>query len=247
VVLELLPLNSALDIAGLGFAYGRQRILSDIHLQFAPGDFVALVGANGAGKSTLLRCCAGILPATSGAIRILAQDLASDPVEARRQLGLAVDPAALPDLLTGRETLALCARARGLPAIPAASLDLADAWRLAAMLDRRIGDYSLGTRQKLGILLGLLGEPPVLLLDEPLNGLDPRSALALKTELQRRAEGGACVVLATHALEVAERFVNRAVLLVDGDVRAQWDRDAIAAIRRHPERSLEASMAAAMA
>jgi len=141
----------------------------------------------------------------------------------------------------------LWARARGLDAIPDTTLELAGAWQFAPMLDRRVHQYSLGTRQKLGILLGLMGEPPVLLLDEPLNGLDPRSALALKLELQRRAEHGACVVLATHALEVAERFVNRAILLVDGAVQAEWNRNEIAAIREHPAHSLEASMAAAMA
>jgi ABC-2 type transport system ATP-binding protein len=239
--------NIALDIDGLGFSHGKRRILSDIRLRFLSGDYVALVGPNGAGKSTLLRCCAGILRSATGEVRVATHDLARDTVAARRALGVAVDPAELPQLLTGREVLTLWARARLLDGIPAATLELADAWQLRPMLDLQVGQYSLGTRQKLGIALGLMGEPTVLLLDEPLNGLDPRSALALKSELQRRARGGACVVLATHALEVAERFVNRAVLLVDGRVRAEWDRDEIAAIRDDPARSLEASMAAAMA
>jgi ABC-2 type transport system ATP-binding protein len=240
-------LNDVLDIRGLGFAHDRRPILSDIHLRFSAGDYVALVGPNGAGKSTLLRCCAGILQGVAGSVRIAGHDLASDTEAARRCLGLAVDPTELPDLLTGREVLTLWARARGLDGIPDSTLELAETWQFAPVLDRRVDQYSLGTRQKLGILLGLMGEPPVLLLDEPLNGLDPRSALVLKTELQRRAEHGACVVLATHALEVAERFVNRAILLVDGTVRAEWNRSEIAAIREHPAHSLEASMAAAMA
>lgn len=239
-------MSIALDIDGLSFAHGKHRILSDIRLAFVAGDFVALVGPNGAGKSTLLRCCAGILPGATGVVRIAAHNLASETMTARRHLGMAVEPTALPGLLTAREALTLWARALGCERIPAATLELADAWRLGPMLDRRIDHYSLGTRQKLGILLGLMGEPPVLLLDEPLNGLDPRSALALKIELQRRAEQGACVVLATHALEVAERFVNRAVLLVDGAVGGEWSRSEIAAIRGDPARSLEASMAAAM-
>lgn len=240
-------MNIALDIDGLSLAHGKRRILSDIRLRFAPGDYVALVGPNGAGKSTLLRCCAGILPGAIGVVRIAAHDLASETMAARRHLGMAVDPTALPGLLTGREALTLWARARGLEGVPATTLELADAWRLGPMLDHRVDHYSLGTRQKLGILLGLMDEPPVLLLDEPLNGLDPRSALALKSELQRRAEHGACIVLATHALEVAERFVNRAVLLVDGTVGGEWNRSEIAAIRDDPALSLEASMAAAMA
>ncbi len=239
-------MTPAIDIAGLGIALGGHRVLHDIHLQFAAGDFVALVGPNGAGKSTLLRCCAGTLPGATGTVRIAGHDLARDTVAARAQLGMSVDPTALPPLLTGHEALALWARGRGLDAVPPATLALAEAWRLGPMLPRYIDHYSLGTRQKLGILLGLMDAPPVLLLDEPLNGLDPRSALALKVELQRRADGGACIVLATHALEAAERFVNRAMLLVDGRVAAAWSRAQIAAIRDDPARSLEASMADAM-
>lgn len=235
-----------LTIDGVSIAFGKHCILSNIHLQFAAGDYVALVGPNGAGKSTLLRCCGGILPGATGKVLIAGHDIAKETIAARRHLGMAVDPTALPGLLKGREALELWARGRGLGAIPSGTLELADAWRLGPMLERHIDDYSLGTRQKLGILLGLMDEPPVLLLDEPLNGLDPRSALALKTELQRRAYGGACIVLATHALEVAERFVNRAVLLVDGSVTADWSRDAIATLRNDSSRSLEASMAAAM-
>lgn len=236
----------ALDIDGLGIALGKHRILNDIHLQFAAGDYVALVGPNGAGKSTLLRCCAGILTGMTGKVLIAGHDLAGQTILARRHLGMTVDPAALPGLLTGREVLQLWARGRGLEAIPQGTLDLADAWRLGSMLERHVDHYSLGTRQKLGILLGLMDDPPVLLLDEPLNGLDPRSALALKAELQRRADHGACILLATHALEVAERFVNRAVLLVEGRVAAEWSREEITKICDDPTRTLEASMAAAM-
>ncbi|WP_166210632.1 ATP-binding cassette domain-containing protein [Cognatiluteimonas telluris] len=240
-------MNVVLEIANLGFAHGKHRVLSDISLRFLAGDYVALVGPNGAGKSTLLRCCAGILQGATGSIRIAGHGVGHDPVAARRHLGLAVDPNQLPGLLTGREVLSLWAHGRGLGDIPGSTLQLAESWLLAPMLDRRVDQYSLGTRQKLGILVGLMGEPPLLLLDEPLNGLDPRSALALKVELQRRAEQGACVVLATHALEVAERFVNRAILLVEGAVQAEWGRSDIDAIRDHPTRSLEESMASAMA
>ena len=237
----------ALELDGIAFAHGRQVVLREITLQLAPGDFVALVGPNGAGKSTLLKCCAGVLTASAGRIRVAGYDLRGDALAARRALGLAVEPHALPPLLTGRECLLLFSRARGLQNVPADVQQLAEQWKLLPMLDRRVSQYSLGTRQKVGILLALVGEPSVLLLDEPLNGLDPATAFALKTELKRRASLGACIVLATHALEVAERFVNRAVLLVDGEIRRQWTHTELAALRADADASLEQAMAEAMA
>lgn len=101
-------------------------------------------------------------------------------------------------------------------------------------------------RQKLGILLGLVGEPPLLLLDEPFNGLDPRSALAFKTHLAGLvARGDTSVLLATHSLDTAERHASRVILLMDGRVRRYWDATELAALREHPECSLETAMAEA--
>jgi ABC-2 type transport system ATP-binding protein len=101
-------------------------------------------------------------------------------------------------------------------------------------------------RQKLGILLGLLGEPPLLLLDEPFNGLDPRSALLFKQHLVALAgRGDTSVLLATHSLDIAERHATRVILLMDGRVRHTWNAAELAAMREHPERSLEQSMAEA--
>lgn len=240
---------STLQLSGLGFAYEpRQPVLRDIHLQLAPGEFAALIGPNGSGKSTLLQCLTGILAPTAGRVAIDGIDLAKHPQSAKSRLGYAIDPGRLPALLTGREALTLFAGARGLAEPPRASLALAETLKLSPMLDRRIGQYSLGTRQKLGIVLGLLGEPPLLVLDEPLNGLDPPSAWALKQHLQALArDRGAAVLLATHSLEVAERFINRALLLADGRLHCSWGRDELDEIRRHPARSLEQAMVQALA
>jgi ABC-2 type transport system ATP-binding protein len=123
---------------------------------------------------------------------------------------------------------------------------LAEALRYSVYLDRPVEEYSLGTRQKLAVLLGLIGEPPLLLLDEPLNGLDPPSAWALKRHLVDLAARGTAIVLATHAIELAERHVHRAVLLVEGRLRLDLDRPALATLRADPTRSLEAELVAAM-
>lgn len=221
-------------------------MLKGIDLQLEPGDLLALVGPNGSGKSSLIRCIAGLLSPAGGRIEIDGFVPATHPAEARQRLGLAVDPALVPRLLSGRECLALFARTRGLSSIPEPSLRLAESLRFAQWLDHPVETYSLGTRQKLGVLLGLIGEPPLLLLDEPLNGLDPPSAWALKEHLVQRAAEGAAIVLATHAIELAERHVNRALLLVEGRVRRQWIASDLVDLRADPARSLEAEMVSAM-
>lgn len=246
---ESLCLSAALQVKQLHFGYHpRQPVLHDIDLQLARGEFVALIGPNGSGKSTLLQCLVGGLAPTAGQVLVDGIDMAIDSRRAKSRLGFAIDPALLPTLLTGREALHLFSGARGLDGIPEASVLLADAFKLSPMLDRPIGQYSLGTRQKLGIALGLLGEPPLLVLDEPLNGLDPSSAWTLKQHLQKLTrEHGTTVLLATHSLDVAERFIDRALVLADGRLLCNWDSHALAEIRSDPARSLEQALVEALA
>lgn len=230
----------------LRVAYGDVRVLDGIDLEIARGEFVAVIGPNGAGKTTLLHAIAGIAPLFGGNVCVAGHDLVKAPRDAKNALGLAVDPSSLPALLTGRESLALFAGARGLPAIPPATLALGETLSLTRVLDRRIASYSLGMRQKLGILLGLIGGPPLLLLDEPFNGLDPRSALAFKQRLAGLvARGDTSVLLATHSLDIAEHYASRVVLLMDGRVRRSWDAAELAAMREQPQQSLEKAMAEA--
>lgn len=241
--------SAALQFKQLHFGYHpRQPVLHDINLQLARGEFVALIGPNGSGKSTLLQCLVGGLAPTAGQVLVDGIDIAIDPRGAKSRLGFAIDPALLPTLLTGHEALRLFSGARGLDGIPEASVLLANAFKLSPMLDRPIGQYSLGTRQKLGIALGLLGEPPLLVLDEPLNGLDPSSAWTLKQHLRKLTrEHGTTVLLATHSLDVAERFIDRALVLADGRLLCNWDSHALADIRSDPARSLEQALVEALA
>ena len=239
-------MTALLRTTALRVAYGDVHVLGGIDLEIARAEFVALIGPNGAGKTTLLHAIAGTAPLCDGRVDIDGHDLAKTPRKAKLAVGLAIDPPSLPALLTGRECLALFAGARGLPSIPPATLALGEILSLTPVLDRRVASYSLGMRQKLGIMLGLIGEPLLLLLDEPFNGLDPRSALAFKSHLASLvARGDASVLLATHSLDIAERHASRVVLLMDGRVRRSWDAAELAAMREQPEWSLEKAMAEA--
>ncbi|MGH8192584.1 MAG: ABC transporter ATP-binding protein, partial [Rhodanobacteraceae bacterium] len=239
-------MTALLRVSDVHVAYGDERVLQGIDLEIPPGEFIALIGPNGSGKTTLLRALVGTLPLRRGRVSIGEYHLAAAAREAKGMAGFAVDPAGLPELLTGRECLALFAGARALAGIPPATLGLAETLSLTRVLDRRVATYSLGMRQKLGILLGLIGEPPLLLLDEPFNGLDPRSALAFKQHLVGLVTGGrASVLLATHSLDVVERYATKALLLIEGRLRHAWDANELAALRADPQRSLEQAMSEA--
>jgi len=240
-------MSHALLIENLGHAYGDTPVLRGVDMQLAPGDFMALIGPNGSGKTTLLRALSGILLPQQGKILIDGVDMRGDPVGAKARLGLAIDPELLPGALTGRQCLTLFANIRGLPGVPDDSLALASTLAFMPWLDRLVEEYSLGTRQKLGILLGLVGSPPLIVLDEPMNGLDPVSAWAIKQHLVTLTrERGCAVLLATHALEVAERFITRAQLLLEGRCARHWDEPQLIAIRHDPTRSLEQAMVEAL-
>lgn len=150
-------MTALLRATDLHVTYGDEHVLKGMDLEIARGEFIALVGPNGSGKTTLLRTLVGMAPLSDGAVSIDGHDLLREPREAKTETGFAVDQSSLPELLTGRECLALFAGARGLPAIPDSMHALAESLALSSVLDKRIATYSLGMRQKLGILLGLVG------------------------------------------------------------------------------------------
>lgn len=224
-------MTARLRLSGLRLSFGERDILRGIDLELHPGELTGLIGPNGSGKSSLMRACAGLLD-SAGELRIEGFDPRREPMAARQVFGYAMEPERLPGTLRGRQCIELIARTRQLDGDAVArSIELAQRLGLGPWLERETADYSLGTRQKLAIVLALMGEPPLLLLDEVLNGLDPLSAFALKEELRHRADAGASVLLATHGLEVAERFLDRAVLLLDGRIAADWNREELARLR----------------
>jgi ABC-2 type transport system ATP-binding protein len=234
-----------LSIEHLHAGYEKHRVLMDVNLTVARGEWVALLGPNASGKTTLLHCVVGMMAPTSGTIAVCGQSLQSDPVNAKGKLGFACAPERLPGLLTGRQCLEIYAAAKGLSSISADVLQLAERFQYMPMLDRFVDAYSLGTRQKLAVLLALLGDPQLVVLDEAFNGLDPASALALKHYLRDRVSQRKCsVLLATHALDIVERYADRAALLLDGRIAHEWRKDELAVMRAKSEEGFEAALAA---
>ena len=224
--------EAALVVEHLRAERARRVVLRGLDLAIARGEWLALLGANGSGKSTLLDCCVGRLAPASGDVRVDGHSILAAPVEAKRRLGYAVAPERLPVLLSARECLAVQAAAKGLSRIDDEALALAETLGLAPWLDDAVALMSYGTRQKVGALIALLGEPALIVLDETFNGLDPASALRFKRHLRERVDAGRCgVLLATHALDIAERWADRVALLDDGAIVQAWTRGEIDALR----------------
>jgi ABC-2 type transport system ATP-binding protein len=235
----------ALSVERLHAGYEKHRVLIDVNLTVARGEWVALLGPNASGKTTLLHCVVGIMTPASGSIAVCGHSLRDDSSRAKSLLGFACAPERLPGLLTGRQCLEVYAAAKGLSAIGVDVLQLAERFQYMSMLDRFVEAYSLGTRQKLAVLLALLGEPRLVVLDEAFNGLDPASALALKHFLRERVSEGKCsVLLATHALDIVERYADRAALLLNGRIAHEWRKEELTAMRAKSAEGFEAALAA---
>jgi len=236
----------ALEIDGLSAGYPGRPVLSAIDLRIARGEWLALIGPNGSGKSTLLDCVSGRMPLHAGSIRIAGIDLGTSAASAKQHLGYALAPEKLPALLTGRQCLAVYAAAKRVAGTDDELEALAGELGIQRWLDDAVALYSYGMRQKLAILLALVGEPVLVVLDESFNGLDSTSGLALKRRLRERVAAGRCaILLATHALDIVERHADRAVLLHDTRLIGSWNRTDLDRVRASAG-GLEAALAVTM-
>jgi ABC-2 type transport system ATP-binding protein len=216
--------NPTLDLKHLKAAYGERVVLDDVSLELQAGEWFVLLGPNGCGKSTLLDCVVGRKRPAAGAVLIAGFSLEHDPFAAKLHLGYGCAPDALPLLLTVRQCLEIHAGAKRLPCIGDDLLGLADELRLTPYWESFVDTLSLGTRQKLAVLLALVGDPKLIVLDEAFNGLDPASAQILKRHLRSRLkESGATLLLATHSLDIVEHHADRAALLIEGRLQRVWE------------------------
>jgi ABC-2 type transport system ATP-binding protein len=224
--------GQVLEIRELRAGYGPRVVLENISMTLGAGDWFVLLGPNGCGKSTMLDCVAGRLVAAGGEILIAGNSLAKNPREAKLQLGYGCPPEALPALLTARQCAEVHAGAKGLTAIGEDFFALAEELKFTPYMQSFVDTLSLGTRQKLAVLLALIGDPLLIVLDEAFNGLDPASALTLKRHLRVRIQRrGGAVLLATHSLDIVEHYADRAAILIDGRLKREWQQEEIRQIR----------------
>jgi ABC-2 type transport system ATP-binding protein len=205
-----------LSVEGLGKSYGPLRAVQDLSFRVGPGEVLGLVGPNGAGKTSTLRCLAGILPPTTGSVHVAGHALATHPVQAKRELAFLPDEPRLFEYLTVREHLAFVARLYGVADWEQRAEALLAEMELAGKESALPGELSRGMKQKLSIACGLLHAPRLILLDEPLTGLDPLGIRRMKASLRARAEAGAALVLSSHLLPLVEELCSRILVIARG-------------------------------
>ena len=205
-----------LTLSQLTKHFGPVHALSDVSLDVAPGERVALLGHNGAGKSTLMKIVLGLIGFDRGSVSI--EGAAPGSAAARRMTAYLPENASFHPALTGRELVRHYLRLRGQPATQAGTL--LDRVGLAHAADRRIGTYSKGMRQRVGLAQALIGQPALMVLDEPTSGLDPVSRRDFYTLIDALAQSGASVLLSSHALTEVEARTDRLVILSRGRIVA---------------------------
>jgi len=201
--------------------YGAKLAVSDLSLAIPRGELFALLGPNGAGKTTTIKMLVGLLQPSRGAVRVSGFDLVRDPRDAHLHIGYVPDEPCLYDKLTGREFLWFIADMFGMPRHLAAGriAEEIEHFELAEFADDLAESYSLGMKQRLVFASSLLHSPDVLVLDEPMVGLDPRSVRIVKDLLAARTREGMTVFMSTHTLAMAEEMADRVGIMVRGQLR----------------------------
>jgi ABC-2 type transport system ATP-binding protein len=205
--------------------FGDVVAVSDVSFTVGPG-VTALLGPNGAGKSTVLRMLCGLTSPSQGTVDVLGEDPHGDPALYRR-IGLVPQQEAVFGSLTARRFVRLAAELQGLPSPDAAAVDALRGVELDADDTRPLTTYSKGMRQRVKVAHALVHEPEVVLLDEPLEGLDPRQRLHLINLFRRLGDEGRCVVVSSHVLDEVERFGSRVLVIAQGRLAAEGDFHAI--------------------
>jgi ABC-2 type transport system ATP-binding protein len=212
--------SPAIETRGLGKAFGERTALAGVDLTVPRGVAFGFLGANGAGKTTLIRLLLGLARPTAGSMRILGHDLPGDRSAALARVGAIIEEPRFHPHLTGRENLDIHAAARGRDAHGRIDASLARVG-LAARADDKVKTYSLGMRQRLGVARCLLSDPELLILDEPLNGLDPAGILEMRRLIRELVDEGRTVLLSSHLLDEVEKTCDVAAIVDSGRVVAQ--------------------------
>jgi ABC-2 type transport system ATP-binding protein len=209
-----------IELQGLTRRYGDFTAVKPLHLAVARGEMFGFLGPNGAGKTTTIRMLMGILVPSGGRGLISGLDCHAQRAEVQRHVGYLPDNPMFYDFLRGREILQFVAEMHGLPRVEAAARtrSLLTDFGLEEVVDEFAVNYSMGMKKKLGLACALIHDPEVLILDEPINGLDPRAARDVQERLKQAAASGKTIFMSTHLLDMAERVCTRIGIIHRGEL-----------------------------
>ena len=208
----------AIQVRGIEKSFGDVHVLKGVDFGVTAGSIFALLGSNGAGKTTVVRILSTLLKADAGSATVNGFDVAVTPGDVRESISLTGQFAAVDEVLSGRENLVLIAKLRHLPNSGAIADELLARFSLVEAGGRRAGTYSGGMRRRLDIAMSLIGNPPVIFLDEPTTGLDPQARLEVWQTVKRLAGQGTTVLLTTQYLDEAEHLADRIAILHRGTI-----------------------------
>jgi ABC-2 type transport system ATP-binding protein len=210
----------AIRVKGLEKSYKELRVLRGVDFDVARGSIFALLGSNGAGKTTVVKILSTLLNADAGTAGVNGFDVATQPASVRESISLTGQFAAVDEILSGRENLVLVARLRHLKGPGKIADDLLERFSLTDAAARKASTYSGGMRRRLDIAMSLIGNPPVIFLDEPTTGLDPQSRIEVWNSVRELAGQGTTVLLTTQYLDEAEQLADRIAILHQGRIIA---------------------------
>ncbi|MCM1367314.1 MAG: ABC transporter ATP-binding protein [Roseburia sp.] len=224
-----------LEISHVSMAYanGHVKAVDDLSFSLKEGEIFGFLGANGAGKTTTIKMATGILPVKSGSIKICGHDITRDSIAAKRNFGFVPDSPIIFDKYTGREYIDFLGDIYGVSAEQRKKVsdELLKRFSLEDAFDKRISGYSHGMKQKIAIIGALIHSPSLWILDEPMMGLDPPSAFALKELMKEHRDAGKTVFFSTHVLDVAEKICDRVAIINKGKLVLCGDIDEIKAAK----------------
>ncbi len=228
-------------VIGISKSFGPLKAVKELNLTVEPGEIRGLLGPNGSGKSTTMKMILGVLKPDSGSINVCGVDVGSKPVEARRHIGYVPETPFLYEYLSAAEYLDLVGVAYGLSHDDRKKR--AGELLVALQMDNHVNEvmsgFSQGMRQKIALISALMHSPKVLILDEPLNGLDPRSAKIVKEILHRLAGDGVSILFSTHVLEIADAICSKITIINEGSIIAEGTSQEIKAMAGLKSSSLE--------
>ena len=234
-------MENILVLQGVSKKFGQQQALSDVNLTIKKGDIYGLIGKNGAGKTTLIKIMTQLMHASSGTVSLFGSSNQAEWTQARKRVGSVIETPVAHNHLTAYENLSYYCKLRQIPNADKAIQETLNYVDLTDTGKKKFRDFSLGMKQRLGVAAAILGDPALVILDEPTNGLDPQAITQMRELIRSLRSEGRTVLLSSHILAEVEQVVDRVAIIANGDVvtesslqdlRAQHSADGVTVIIR---------------